>query len=135
MIPNPKEVTDLVLHFLQEKKGGPFELAVDVGCGTGRSTRPLAPNFHKVIGIDLSETQINEARKNTSEENVSYLVSPVEDIPVEDSSVDLVNSGLAAHWFPMDKFLKEVDRVLKPNGCIALHCCKLEFALQYKDKS
>ncbi|KAM4626168.1 uncharacterized protein O3C94_019314 isoform 2-T2 [Discoglossus pictus] len=134
MIPIPQEVTDLVLHYLQEK-GGLFELAVDAGCGTGRSTRPLASDFHMVIGIDISESQINEARKHTSEENVSYLVSPVEDMPLEDSSVDLVNAGLAAHWFPMDKFLQEADRVLKPRGCIALHCFKLEFALQYKEKS
>ncbi|KAM4626352.1 uncharacterized protein O3C94_019450 [Discoglossus pictus] len=134
MIPIPQEVTDLVLHFLHEK-GGPFELAVDVGCGTGRSTRPLAPYFHKVIGIDISETQINEARKHTSEENVSYLVSPAEDMPLEDSSVDLVIAALAAHWFPMDKFLQEADRVLKPNGCIALHALTLTFTLQYKEKS
>ncbi|KAM4626354.1 putative methyltransferase isoform 1-T2 [Discoglossus pictus] len=134
MMPVPQNVSDLKLRYLQEK-GGPFELAVDVGCGTGRSTRPLAPYFHKVIGIDISETQINEARKHTSEENVSYLVSPAEDLPLEDSSVDLVNAGMAAHWFPMDKFLKEADRVLKPRGCIALHAFKLEFAIQYKEKS
>ncbi|KAM4626353.1 putative methyltransferase [Discoglossus pictus] len=134
MVPIPQDVIDLVLHYMQEK-GGLFELAVDAGCGTGRSTRPLSPYFHKVIGIDISESQINEARKHTSEENVSYLVSPAEMMPLEDASLDLVNAGLAAHWFPMDKFLQEADRVLKPRGCIALHAFKGVFSIQYKEKS
>ncbi len=37
-------------------------LAVDVGCGTGSSTRPLAEHFKDVVGVDVSETQLEEAR-------------------------------------------------------------------------
>ena len=37
--------------------------AIDVGCGTGIFTRMLAPYFGKVIGIDISETQLEAAKK------------------------------------------------------------------------
>ncbi|XP_075463363.1 uncharacterized protein LOC142498793 isoform X2 [Ascaphus truei] len=117
------------------QKGKPFELAVDVGCGTGRYTRPLAVHFEKVIGIDLSESQINEARRSTSEENVLYHTSSAEEMPLKDASVDLVFAGLAAHWFILDKFMQEAARVLKPGGCLALHAFHLKFEIQYQDVS
>ena len=50
----------------------PFKVAVDVGCGSGQSTRPLAPHFEKVIGIDVSEAQIAAARQTDNPSNVEY---------------------------------------------------------------
>ncbi len=48
-------------------------LAVDVGCGTGSSTRPLAEHFQHVVGVDVSETQLEEARKYPgTQENIQY---------------------------------------------------------------
>lgn len=48
--------------------------------------------------------------------------SPAENIPVEDRSVQLINACSAAHWFDLPAFLKEADRVLSPNGVVALSC-------------
>ena len=45
--------------------------AVDVGCGTGQNTRILAPYFDKVLGLDISETQIKIANENPLE-NVEF---------------------------------------------------------------
>ncbi|XP_063788613.1 putative methyltransferase DDB_G0268948 [Pseudophryne corroboree] len=135
MFPLSKKVTNLIIGFLEDKKGRPFDLAVDAGCGTGRSTRPLAEHFCKVIGIDISESQINEAKRFTPQENITYQVSPVEKMPLEDASVDLVNSNAAAHWFPIDQFIPEVTRVLKNRGCLALHCLYPKFTIQYKNCS
>ena len=39
-------------------------MAVDVGCGTGQATFALADHFKRVVGIDISESQIGEARKS-----------------------------------------------------------------------
>ncbi|XP_075036444.1 putative methyltransferase DDB_G0268948 [Mixophyes fleayi] len=135
MCPVSQKVMNLILSYLEEKKGRPFELAVDAGCGTGRSTRHLAQYFCKVIGIDISESQINEARKFTPQENVMYQISSVEKMPVEDASVDLINADFAAHWFPVDKFMLEVSRVLKNRGCVALHSAYPIFGIQYKNYS
>ena len=46
-----------------------MQIAVDVGCGTGNNTRPLAVYFDHVIGVDVSETQISEAKRAKVEEN------------------------------------------------------------------
>ncbi|KAM4626166.1 putative methyltransferase isoform 2-T2 [Discoglossus pictus] len=135
MYPVSSEVMDLILSYIEEKKGKPYRLAVDVGCGTGRYTLPLAHHFHQVLGVDISESQLNEAKKYISETNVYYKLAPAEKLPLGDSSVDLVNAGLAAHWFNVDKFVHEAVRVLKPNGCLAVHAFYPDCEIEYRDSS
>ncbi|XP_069472046.1 putative methyltransferase DDB_G0268948 isoform X2 [Ambystoma mexicanum] len=136
MIREPDEVMKLILSYLEEKKGKPFQLAVDVGCGTGQSTRSLAAfDFQKVIGVDISDAQIQEACSVGSSPKVSYMLAPAEQLPFEDGSVDLITASVSAHWFNMEMFLSEVERVLKPRGCLAMYCLYPFFDLHYKDCS
>uniref|UniRef100_A0A8C5MXY1 Methyltransferase type 11 domain-containing protein n=1 Tax=Leptobrachium leishanense TaxID=445787 RepID=A0A8C5MXY1_9ANUR len=121
MIPVSKEVTDLIFSYLKEKNCKSYDLAVDVGCGTGRYTFPLAPHFKKVIGVDVSETQLAEAKQSCMVDNVTFQVAAAESLPFKNESVDFVNAGLAAHWFNIKEFVHEAIRVLKPNGCLAAH--------------
>ncbi|XP_069497393.1 uncharacterized protein [Ambystoma mexicanum] len=129
------EVYRQFLSYLEEKKGKPFELAVDVGCGTGQTTRALAPHFQKVVGIDISKSQIQEAERVGYPQNVTYIIASAEQLPVEDGSVDLITATTAAHFFNIEEFLREVDRVLKPKGCLALSSICLHAELQYKECS
>ncbi|XP_073409297.1 uncharacterized protein [Dendrobates tinctorius] len=110
-------------------------MALDVGCGTGRYTLPLAPHFKKVLGLDISESQLSLAKELTSAKNVTYMVALAEKLPVKDASVDLVNAGLAAHFFTLDKFLNETVRVLKTRGCLAVHAGELSSEIEYKNLS
>ncbi|XP_053327958.1 putative methyltransferase DDB_G0268948 [Spea bombifrons] len=136
MLPVANEVITLILSYIEKKtKPKPYEMAVDIGCGTGRYTLPLAPHFHKVLGVDISQSQIDEARRSSSFENVTYQVSPAENLPLEDASVDLVTVGLAVHWFDLDRFMLEVVRVLKPKGCLAVHAFYPVFRVEYKGYS
>ncbi|KAM4023847.1 putative methyltransferase [Anomaloglossus baeobatrachus] len=122
MIPVSSEITNIVLSYVKAKSNGrPLEMAVDVGCGTGRYTLPLAPHFKKVLGLDISDSQISVAKQISLAKNVSYMVAPAEKLPLKDASVDLVHAGLAAHWFTIDKFVNEANRVLKTGGCLAVH--------------
>ncbi|XP_038643785.1 putative methyltransferase DDB_G0268948 isoform X2 [Scyliorhinus canicula] len=125
------QVHNLIFNYLEKKKGKPFTLAVDIGCGSGQSTRGLASYFDKVVGIDVSEAQIEEAKKVDGPDNVSYRLGLAEELEFEDGSVDLVTAGIAAHWFDMEKFMKEAERVLKPKGCVALYCHKPPCLLGY----
>ncbi|XP_078539468.1 putative methyltransferase DDB_G0268948 [Lissotriton helveticus] len=135
MIREPEAVLRMILSYLEDKKGKPFGMAVDVGCGTGHSTRILAPYFEKVVGVDISESQIQEAESVISPSNVSYMIAKAEELPFEERSLDLVTASVAAHWFDLDKFSEEVNRVLKPSGCLAMYCLDLQFSLVYKDCS
>ncbi|XP_070561244.1 putative methyltransferase DDB_G0268948 [Ptychodera flava] len=117
----PIEVVDRIVKYLQEKHKSPLTLAIDVGCGSGQSTRNLSPHFEKVIGCDVSETQINKATETEKLANIEYRIGNDETLPAEDRSVDLVTAAQAAHWFNLKTFYSEVDRILKPGGCLALY--------------
>ena len=101
---------------------GGARLAVDVGCGTGMSTRNLFGKFDRVVGVDLSEAMIEEARncfKDHSE--VEFSVARAEQIPVEDNSAQVVLVGRAIHYFDQKTFFKEVDRILVEHGVVAYY--------------
>ncbi|NWX49057.1 TMT1 methyltransferase, partial [Steatornis caripensis] len=126
-----KELQQTILTYLQEKREKPAELVVDVGCGSGQGTRFLAEHFRNVVGTDISEAQIQEARDTPSMPNVSYLVCPAEELPFKDASVDLLTSFTAAHWFDIEKFMREVNRVVKPGGCVAVSTYTVDVHLHY----
>ena len=116
----PKEVYDCIINYYKDKHvSDPFALAVDIGCGPGINTLPLASYFHNVIGVDMSEAQISQA--NTTMENVSFRVGRGEDLQFcEDESVDLVTMMAAFHWLDREGIYNELRRVLKPNGVMAI---------------
>lgn len=54
------------------QKGRPFELAVDVGCGSGQGTLLLAKHFASVVGTDVSPAQLELALQHAQQANITY---------------------------------------------------------------
>ncbi|XP_075067289.1 putative methyltransferase DDB_G0268948 [Mixophyes fleayi] len=131
----PQDIQDMIISYLGEKLPKPHVLAVDVGCGTGQSTRILAPHFERVLGTDISEAQIEEAKKAAGFSNITFSASPAEEVPLGDASVDLITACAAVHWFNIEKFLKEVDRILKPHGCLAFFSYLPSMEVHYKNRT
>lgn len=122
-----------VLDFLEKQKGHPFELAVDVGCGSGQGTVLLAKHFASVVGTDVSPAQVEMALQHAKEPNITYRQGVAEELPIADCSVDLITAMSAFHWFDRPRFLKEAHRVLKPRGCLALLNYTIDMELSYPD--
>ncbi|KAJ8396349.1 hypothetical protein AAFF_G00019260 [Aldrovandia affinis] len=129
----PDMLIGQILAFLEKKKGKPFSLAVDVGCGSGQGTVLLAPHFDQVVGTDISPAQLEVAQSHGHAPNVSYREGAAEEMPFPDSSVDLLTAMTAAHWFDAPGFLREADRLLSPRGCLALLSYTMDMELQYAD--
>ena len=95
---------------------------VEVACGTGVSTRPLALTFKdsKIQSFDLSSDYIAHAKQKNAYKNVEYKVSMGESLEaVKDGSMDIWCSTFLFHELPKDvrkKVIKEAYRVLKPGG-------------------
>lgn len=53
-------------------QGGEFELAVDVGCGSGQGTLLLAEHFASVVGTDVSPAQLEQALRHAQKPNITY---------------------------------------------------------------
>ncbi|HWZ77575.1 MAG TPA: class I SAM-dependent methyltransferase [Candidatus Sulfotelmatobacter sp.] len=100
----------------------PGERILDVACGSGYWTRKLAAAYGcTAVGIDLSEREIATAQRHHSGTNCTYLLSPAESLPVPTASFDKVISVCALEHFSSDTTaLKEMARVLRPNGILGL---------------
>ena len=57
---NP-ELIDVILNH-HRSTGGSFDTLLDVGCGPGNSTRPLAIHFDTAYGLDPSQEMVNAAK-------------------------------------------------------------------------
>jgi SAM-dependent methyltransferase len=87
---------------------------LDLAAGTGKLTRLLVPSGANVIAVE----PIREMREKL--EGVVALAGRAERIPLTDGFVDAVTVGTAFHWFDADLALREIDRVLTPDGGVAL---------------
>jgi len=93
------------------------KMVLDIACGTGYGSLLMSKTAKKVIGVDISEEAVEYAKANFSGQKVSYLVGSATNIPVKDGSVDVVVSlETIEHVDDQETFLKEVKRVLKPEG-------------------
>jgi SAM-dependent methyltransferase len=95
----------------------PHQAALDVGTGNGQLARELARKFQRVEATDISAQQLREAFQIP---NIRYSLQPAEQTDFPDSSFDLITVGQAIHWFDFERFYKEVKRILKPEGVLAV---------------
>jgi len=98
---------------------------LDVGTGTGHTALAFATHVSEVIGLDLTEEMLVEARKLASTrdvDNVSFRIADVHQLPRElDGSFDLVTCRRAAHHFSdIDRALSEMVRTLRPGGMLLI---------------
>jgi len=92
------------------------ERAWDCATGNGQAAMGLAQYFNEIIATDASEQQLSNAVRH---ENINYKIAAAEQSGIEADSVDLVTVAQAMHWFDLEGFYKEVNRVLRPGGVIA----------------
>ena len=93
---------------------------LELGCGTGMMWRGHLDALRDcaLILSDLSDGMLNEARRNLGERpELSYERIDIQDIPHADASFDIVIANMMLYHVPdLDRALREVRRVLKPNG-------------------
>ena len=110
----PAHLYDAICEFAGAQ--APRELAVDVGCGSGQVCVSLAGRFDRVVGLDASQSQLDNAAAAPS---VDYRLGSAEHTGLAPASVDLLTAAAALHWFHRDAFYAEARRVLKPGGALA----------------
>ncbi|MFD0975591.1 class I SAM-dependent methyltransferase [Salinimicrobium gaetbulicola] len=102
--------------------------AWDCGTGNGQVASKLSEFMTEVYATDISEQQLSQAIKKA---NITYSKQPAESTNFPEKCFDLITIAQAIHWFNFQDFYKEVRRVLKPTGYIAvigygLFRCNLE---------
>jgi len=107
------------------------ETIVDLGCGGGLdvflAARKVGP-AGKAIGIDMTPEMIQLAQRNASTAdgeqpltNVEFHLATIDQVPLEDNSVDCVISNCVINLAPdKNSVFREIARVLRPGGRVAI---------------
>ena len=94
---------------------------LEIGCGTGQATVPLARRGYPILCVELGENLAAVARRNLAAYPlVEVQTGGFEEWPLEAETFDLAVSATAFHWLDPAVAYRKVARALKPGGAIAL---------------
>ena len=92
-----RQMIDQVLSLLRKKSSDRKSLAVDLFCGTGNFSLPLAAHFDRVVGIEGLEGLVRRATDNAQRNNLTNIEFMVSDL---------------SDWAGMRKLKEKIDLVL-----------------------
>jgi SAM-dependent methyltransferase len=102
--------------------GLPGQVVVDLGTGTGTLARGFALKNCKVIGIDVAEPLLQEARRLSQRTGIEidFRFGRAEATGLPAQLANLVTAGQCWHWFDSHQAAREVARILKPDGNLVI---------------
>jgi SAM-dependent methyltransferase len=125
---SPTAFEDLVDHYDAARPSYPPALydqlpdlsgaVLELGAGTGIATRSLAAAAGSLVSTDLGPKML--ARLHERSPDVPVVVSRAEALPFAASSLDVVCGAQMWHWVDVAVAAREVVRVLRPGGSLAL---------------
>jgi len=106
----------------------PEDLVVDLGCGTGQLTLPIATKVRGVIGVDPEPDMLIRARQAADEANitnVSWMLGTDTDLPAlgrlfADRPIGAVTIAQALHWMPHEELFRSSLSLVRAGGGVAV---------------
>ena len=95
---------------------------VDLACGPGRITIPMASHFRRVVAIDIEPEMIAVGKQRANRLGISTIdwrAMPAEQLDLAPASVELVTIGEAFHRLDQNRILQLASEWLVSSGCLA----------------
>ncbi len=112
----PAALADVLCAFAAVERPG---LVVDLGSGTGTSTRYWAERADGAIGVEPSADMRRQAQAATAAVNVTFREGFSHDTGLPDHCADIVTCSQSLHWMLPEPTFTEVARILRPGGVFA----------------
>jgi SAM-dependent methyltransferase len=125
-------ITDIHQAVIERLAPQPGQRLLDLACGTGAVAELAATTGAEVVGVDIAPALIEQAKERAAERglDIDYRVGDAEALDFQDGSFDLVTSTCGVMFAPDHQAVaREVARVTKPGGRIALACWTPESGL------
>ncbi len=114
----PEALFDALVLLSRLPSGG---RVLEIGCGTGQATLPLAARGHEVTCVELGANMATVARRNLREfPGVSIEVGAFEEWTAPGEPYDVVLAATCWHWIDPEVRFRKVASVLRPGGALAL---------------
>lgn len=114
----PWVVARIAIHFRCDNT----TKVLDVGCGAGFLSNALALQQLAVTGVDLSSESLRVAAAHDGTKSVTYKKADAYQLPFADESFHVVTAmDFLEHIERPEEVIKEISRVLKPNGLFIFH--------------
>ena len=110
---------DLVARFHLDGTGR----LLDLGCGTGQLTLPLAEHVAAAIGMDPEPEMLTEAARQAQAAhvtNVTWAQGSSDDLPGELGHFRLVTMGRSFHWMDREQLLAALDGMVDDDGGLVI---------------
>jgi SAM-dependent methyltransferase len=114
----PPALLEVLVRYLP---GPPLHRVVDLGSGTGLSTRVWADRADEVIGVEANPAMRAVAEARTAETNIRYVEAFAAETGLSAGSTDLVTCSQSFHWMEREPVLAEAVRILRPGGVFAAY--------------
>jgi SAM-dependent methyltransferase len=105
------------------------DVVVDLGCGTGQLTLPIAGRVRAVVGVDPEPDMLSRAGRAAAEQgiaNVSWMIGADTDLPpavcalLGGRTAGAVTIGQALHWMDHDELFRAAIPLVRPGGGVAV---------------
>jgi SAM-dependent methyltransferase len=96
---------------------------LDLGCGTGQLTLPLAAHVAEAVGMDPEPEMLTEAIRHAGEQavaNVSWIQGNSADLPGDLGHFRLVTMGRSFHWMDREQVLTALDEMVDDDGSLVI---------------
>jgi ubiquinone/menaquinone biosynthesis C-methylase UbiE len=95
------------------------DLAIDIGCGSGLSTRPLDLLARRRVGLEPAESMLRWAGQVCP--GASFVAGRAEQMPFRDRSANLLAAAGSLNYADVEAFFPEALRVLAPGGALVVY--------------
>jgi ubiquinone/menaquinone biosynthesis C-methylase UbiE len=108
----PQEAVDYVCSFAK-----PNVVFADIGAGTGKWAELIAAKGYEIFAVEPNDDMRKELEDTLSPFGNAHIIKGTDaDTNLPPHSFDIITVAQALHWFDLDKFRTECERILKPDG-------------------